>query len=402
MWAWPRVGRLRAQSTPRRKQQQARKRAMELIARAEESTDQAGWALLHEGIVLWMSEVAGLPAGALTERELRERLERLDAPADAAQALAHVIGACDKARYMPEAAGDQEARRAAAREAREALDTLHTSVQQGSMQTLAHVALALLLCGAAMLSPSPALAQEGDAAAAEQALKAYDTQQWAQAASAWEALRKQHPQDPVLMYNEGIARARLGELGAARLLMERAALRSPGDPQVGANLDLVTRMVQVRAVERSRGRPQRLSASDAFFWWSLARRITEEVFAAALLLGLLGSIIGVAARRRSRDEGTRETLAALIALATGLALAATLGWAARVRIMEQTKPVVLLSADSAVREGPSPHAAKRQTGQQLVPGLMFPMEERRDGWVHIRLHDDLTGWLPESEVGEVQ
>jgi hypothetical protein len=408
MWLWPRLNRRLAQSTPKRKQAQARKRAQELIQRGEELAGAEGWALIQEGIVVWMSEVAGLPAGAITERELPDRLARLDAPQEAARTLAQVLRACDRARFTPEADSGSAAQREAARSAHAAINTLHASINQGVMQTLAPLALALI-ASAALLIPTPAQAQtppsppaaEAAAPTPAQALAAYDTQRWAEAATAWEALRKQHPHDPTLMYNEAIARAKLGELGAARLLLERAALRSPGDSAISANLELVTRMVQIKAMERSRGRPQRLSASDEFFWWSLARRVTEEVFAVALLLGLLAAIGCTAARRRTKQEGARDTLGVLVALAALLALSATIGWAARARIMEQTRPVVLLSSASVVREGPSPHAARRQVGQQIVQGLMFPMEEQRDGWVHIRLHDELTGWLPAAEVGEV-
>jgi hypothetical protein len=411
IWLWPRFKRLRAHITPKRQRAQTRKQALALIERGGQDTDTAqGWALIQEGVHLWMSQVAGLPAGAISGRELPDRLARLGAPADAASALARVLGQCERARFSPDDTPGDEARRVAAREAQEALRALDAAVQRGAMQTLAHSALALCAAGALVLAlvgaPSPVSAQQPPAqgevaASAEAAHQAYAEQRWADAAAQWEALRKQHPHDPTLMYNESTARARMGDLGMARLLLERAALRNPSDRAIAANLDLVVRMVQIKAMERSRGRVQRLGASDAFFWWSLARRVTEEVFAVAILLSLLCAIAGTLLRRRATQEGTRDTLAVLIALATLLALASTICWGARARIMEQTRPVVLLSADPVVREGPSPHAAKRQVGQQLVPGLMFPMEEQRDGWVHIRLRDDLSGWLPAAEVGEV-
>lgn len=439
---WPLLKtRLAQESAPTRHKRHVKdsRRALEL---ALGSPPQARYEAIYDALRQYLTEALALPAGALTEREAPAKLAQLGATQEQCDEAAQILGQCSRARYAQVTQADDEASHKLGERALALIEGLEAGLKRGKIKRWSEV-LGLLLVGALgaslMVAPAPAWAKEPAAIAksaqdqelakAEQtkqtkqtkpsanaepeaktqdeatllreALKAQDARQWKQALKAWEQLSKTHPHDPKLLYNLGTAAIHTGELATARLALERAMLYKPNDPRISANLDVAARMIHVRTLERLRGRAQRIGAVDTFATWNLARRLNPPLLGTILLLSLWALLICVAARRKMAPSSTREIMSVVMILSITLAIGAGAVWGLRERIMSQTHPAIMMTDEVTLREGPSDLASKRLRAPTLLAGMKLDIEERRQGWLKIRLPDDSTGWVSSDSLEEI-
>ena len=234
------------------------------------------------------------------------------------------------------------------------------------------------------------------------ALKAQDEQRWAQALEAYEQVLRVYPQHPEVLYNMGTAAIKAGQLARARVALERAMLYKPQDGRISANLEVVTRMIHLRTLDRLRGRAARVGAADPFGAWNLARRVNPSLLATLLLLSAWTLAIALLARQRLSAGATRDALYGVAWLAAALIVGSASAWLARERVMTQVRPGVVLIDDALLREGPSEHAAKRQRAHPIVAGMKLSIEEEREGWIKLRLPDESTGWISAQDVAQLR
>lgn len=432
---WPLLKvRMAQESSPSRHKRHVKdsKRELELALSAP---PQARYEAIYNALRQYLIEALELPAGALTERELPAKLAKIGATPQQCEDAAQILGQCSRARYAQGTSDDDQASLKVGQRALALIEALEAALKRGKLKRWSQVS-GLLLIGtlsamlAAMAMPATGWAKEPAASPAakaveatqgkgaqdksttpakaqdeatllQSALQAQDARQWAKALKAWEQLRQAHPRDPKLLYNLGTAAIHVGDLAVARLALERAMLYRPNDPRISANLDVAARMIHVRTLERLRGRAQRIGAVDTFATWNLARRLNPPLLGTILLLSLWTLLLCVAARRRMAPSSTREIMGVVMILSITLAIGSGAAWGLRERIMSQTHPAIMMSDEVTLREGPSELASRRLRAPTLLAGMKLNIEERREGWLKIRLPDDSTGWVSSDAVEEI-
>lgn len=393
--------------------------------------------LVSEALRRYLIDALGLPAGATTGRELPNRLKGLGVKVEDAELLGEVINQCNRARY----ASAEDKQSLALTQLRGAIDALkRIGARQREPSTTAARAAKLWLLGAglaaaaavaapsadAMAQAQPEQAQEqaqkqaqaetqpakqddapkrssaleglDDAQLAQRAEAAQGQGKWAQAVSSWRVLSERHPLNAEVLYNLGTSAIHADELATARLALERAAYLAPNKAQMNKNLDVVTRMIHVRALEQLRGRSIKIGAPDAFAGWNLARRISETMLGVILLAGLWTVLVCALLRRKLQGHVQRDTVSVVLVLALTLAIGAGLGWMVRQRVIHSTHPAIVMVDGAIPREGPSALATKRMRASTLIAGVKINVEEQREGWLKVRLPDESTGWLPAEEL----
>jgi hypothetical protein len=260
--------------------------------------------------------------------------------------------------------------------------------------------------------PSPAIAQAGGeapsaperasrSAALDEIRTAQDQGRWTDAAQKWSLLAESRPKNPEVQYNLGTALAHAGSYGRARLALERAALFAPHRADVGQNRELVERIVRLRQIEEARGTVRENTTSEGLFWWRLAGQTPENTFPLAIAIFVwVAFVLAILQRVRDVEGSGWEKWAAIIAFS--LAVVAAIGWTARRAVLDSVDPAVVVSEEPRLREGPSKHAAEQRVSTVLVPGVMLPVVESRDGWVQLEFADGTRAWLSRSAVEYVE
>lgn len=393
LFVGPQLQRRLRRETPQKRRKQALKEAQALLA----TTQQAPQAYDHivEAIKRYLTQAMALPSGAVTGRELAGKLKKCGVDEPLAEQLANILQTCNDARY-----GGQSNDTSVADLLKETeTHLIELDKQLGQNQIKPWPTLIVLLC-VGLLLPSTLSAQT---ATIQSAIDAQDAQQWDKAVEQWQALKKDHPRDPYILYNLGTAALHKGDLANARLALELAMLYKPNAPRITKNLEVAAQMVHLKTLEQVRGRAQRLGAADPFWSWNIARRLTPTLLSWSLLIGLwLLFVLTIAYRRMAKDDGRRDMIKMVWGFAFVVAITAALSWGWRTHMMQTVKPAIVMNADAPLKEGPSELAAPRKGQQPLVPGTKIAVEETRKQWIKVRLPDQSTGWLPKDSLTLIQ
>jgi len=406
----PLFARVYKRDTPGKRRKQAAKAARAQLAEAREAGDK-GWDKIMGAIKAYATDVLGLSSGHVTERELPSRAQKVGVPEELARELGEILGECNRARFSA-GSGSQGDALAAMIERAEAVINELESLRGKKKLNLDGAAKALLIAGFGLalvlglvVSPSEALARDVVAEAKDvsaDALRAQDAREWEEAVALWEKVDQLTPNEPDVLYNLGTCAMQAGELAVARLALERALLYDPQGRDIANNLDLAIRMIRVQTIERVRGRSARLSVSEDFFFWDVARRVTPRALSLLLLVSLWILLIAVVARPRVRQPAVKDTLMILVVLAAVVAMLSGGGWFARERIMKEVHPAIVMTDEPVLREGPSEHAASLGPSHPVAPGMRVPIEETRQGWSKIRLPDGTSGWMDASGLSRIR
>jgi tetratricopeptide (TPR) repeat protein len=219
---------------------------------------------------------------------------------------------------------------------------------------------------------------------------------WAGAAASWEEARRILP-DPnaQLSYDLGTAYAHLGELGFATIHLERARRAEPAlEQDARRNLAIVRRQAEISAAAESRELSQATGWSDRL----LAAFASPAMAWLALVAGWL-SFAGWLVRRRV-DASTRGAngLGALTLLAALIFLITALGHALARDSAAVTGELIVLHEGLEAREGPGSH---QSAAFAIAAGSRVLEEERRSGWVMVRLPGGLAGWVESDGVARI-
>jgi tetratricopeptide (TPR) repeat protein len=249
-----------------------------------------------------------------------------------------------------------------------------------------------LLGGAARADAVDDAFARGHAAAAEE--------HWADALAAWkEAARLLPAPSGELEFALGTAYAHTGELGRATFHLRRSM-----DPRLlpdaarveaaRANLQEVRRRAELEAAASG------AQMDRAAGWWDLALDALRASWLGwiALLGGALALLAGAVLRRGAAGVRSAPLVAgtAWVALAAWAGIGGLHGIALRAdRVAPQA---IVLPQRVEVRERPGAHAKSSFTVQG---GARLRLVERSPGWRRIRLPGGLEGWVPETEVSEL-
>ena len=401
----PFVRRWRTTDTPTRTRKKAAKKAREWIETARDAAESEALDALHRALETYFVDALGIRRTRLSEEELAVELAECGAASELCERAGRLLAEINTNRYAPGASVGQSDIERLADEVEALIDDLESGRSRGDISAAAAAAvLGVCVVAGALLAPAPALAQtEPDQTSdvLESAREAQDRGDWDRAASTWATLAEAHPESAEVQFNLGTALAHAGDYGRARLALERAALLAPQRHDIGQNRDSVERIVRLRQIEEARGTVRENTTSEGLFWWRLAGQTPQNSFPLAVALFVwVALVFGVLARIREHDGAQWETWAAIVAVAFA-AVSAT-GIAARSAVLDTVDPAVVVDDSPTLREGPSEHAAQKRVSTVLVPGVMLPVVETRNGWVQFEFADGTRAWLARSEVEYVE
>ncbi len=194
------------------------------------------------------------------------------------------------------------------------------------------------------------------------------------AVAAWEGARATGVTSVAVEHNLGTVALQRGDLGRARLHLERAARLAPLDTRIAQNLRLARQAADVP----TRSVPERL--------WDQIVGVVGAVGLVALALALTFGALGLFFLERRR-----------LALGVGVAAALAVGVAAAA-LWERSQPIgVVLAPEAEVTEAPSAEAvgvARVRAGETVRVG------GARGGWRRVEA-DGAEGWLPERAVEQL-
>jgi tetratricopeptide (TPR) repeat protein len=210
--------------------------------------------------------------------------------------------------------------------------------------------------------------------------KLYAEGKFADAAAIYENILKNGGQSSALLFNCGNAEFKSGRPGEALAAYRRAALLSPRDAEIRANLAFVRSQVQGATQRESR-------------WQNWLGQLTLNewtVLAAAAFW--LASIL-LAAQQIRPALGAKLRSATYVFVALTILSCAALGLQAAEHFSRQTAVVVL--PEVTARSGPFDEAQSAFTAQD---GAELTVMDRHGDWVQVSDGTGNIGWLPVKQV----
>jgi len=208
----------------------------------------------------------------------------------------------------------------------------------------------------------------------------YARGKYAEAATAYDKLLGTGVQSPALWFNLANAEFKTGNLGRAIAAYRHAALLSPRDAEIRANLQFVRNQIQGATIRESRWRSWlgTLSLGE----WTI---LTAMAF--WLTLGLLTA------------RQLRPALAARLKTATRLLVALTLGAGTVLGVQAaghySARTAVVITPSAQARSGPFDDA---QTAFTPHDGAELSVLDRHDQWLQVADGAGKSGWLPLTSV----
>jgi hypothetical protein len=359
---------------------------------------------IRNAVATYAVEVAQVPTGAVSAGELPAHLTRRGVSAGLADRLGKLLRDVNELRYSPAGSGALSPEQLR-EECERCLKQLEEDRRAGRWDCGALAALFVATACASILAtgilaPGAAVAQQAPDERISQAVAAQKNN-WTDAARLWSLVARSHPESPDVLLNLGIAHARSGDFGRARLALERAALYAPGDAEIERNQELVHRIVRLRQIEGARGAPTATRAnttSEGLFWWQLAAGTSPDLLP-TLLVAMLWLLLLATLGRRFLAPGAARDASFVAAWIFGIGIAVCAAcWVARAQILADTRPAVVLADDIKLREGPSQHAGLARAHTLIVPGVLLPIRAESDGWVKLGLANDAHAWTRRENI----
>jgi tetratricopeptide (TPR) repeat protein len=232
---------------------------------------------------------------------------------------------------------------------------------------------ALMLCAGRLLAA-------GVADKFSDANQYYAEGKFAEAAKGYEAILSSGTVSPNLFFNYGDAEFKSGNLGRAIAAYRQAALLSPRDAEVRANLEFARNQVQGATLREGRWED-----------WLGALTLNEWTALAAIAFWLTFGLFA-AMQIRPALKGALGGLARYAAVAAIL-LCTCLGIATAIHSSKQV--AVMVMPDAVTRSGPFDDA---QNAFAVHDGAELPVLDRHGGWVEVSDGSGRTGWMLDSQA----
>lgn len=235
-----------------------------------------------------------------------------------------------------------------------------------------------------VLAPALAMATPASDACVDQ----YNTGQYADSARCFEALEAEGHHNGDLLYDQGNAWYRAGDIGRAVHAWRRAALFLPRDGDLAANLRAAREQVRDDLAPPDERAPLARTLLLPFDRMAAGEMLLLGAIAWALLLLLV-------AIRLTRDF---PGASGLLLLCGVLSLGGLSGWAART-IQVSSRPLgVVLNEEVTLRSG---RDVQSRDLLVLHAGAELRVVEESTGWLQVALSSGQRGWLPTGSVGLV-
>ncbi len=208
----------------------------------------------------------------------------------------------------------------------------------------------------------------------------YAAGKYAEAAKAYEAILNSGAASPNLLFNDGNAEFKAGNLGRAIAAYRRATLLAPRDADARANLQFARNQVQGSTFQG--GHLENLLGTLTLNEWTALAMI------AFWLAFILFAVMQLRPALKNILRGfARATAAAAILFCVCLAAAAAFH-------SSRTVAVVVLP-DAVTRSGPFDDA---QNAFAVHDGAELAVLDQRNGWVQVSDGNGRTGWMQSKQV----
>ncbi len=193
--------------------------------------------------------------------------------------------------------------------------------------------------------------------------------------------------DADVYYNWGTAQARLGRLGRAVLMYERALRLDPGHEDALYNLGEVREFIARGA--SGRGHDADI-APEVTAWRAVLDRFTSRSAAIIFLLFHLGLFAVLLVRRFLRADLPRMTLGVLAGVLALLAVLSAAVVAGKWNQHRSLNEAIVVSEDQVwVVEGPDSQVKRFE----LIEGARVEVLDRQRGWIRIHDAQGRDGWV---------
>jgi tetratricopeptide (TPR) repeat protein len=208
----------------------------------------------------------------------------------------------------------------------------------------------------------------------------YAKGKFSEAAGIYEKILNAGKISPALLFDYGNAEYKSGHLGRAITAYRRAALLSPRDAEVRANLAFVREQVQGATLRESRWQ-----------YWLGQLTLNEWTLLTATTFWV--TFISLTARQIRPALGAKLKNATLIFVTLTILISATLGWRVATHFSKQT--AVVIAAEATARSGPFEEAQSAFTPRD---GAELAVFGRHGDWLQVVNGAGKIGWLPVKQV----
>ena len=211
----------------------------------------------------------------------------------------------------------------------------------------------------------------------------YAEGKFSEAAKVYESLLNSGVVSPNLLFNDGNAEFKAGNVGRAIAAYRRAALLAPRDSDIRANLGFVRNQVQ--------GDTLRDNQWSRLENWLGALTLNEWAVLAAILFWLTFLLLA-AIQIRPGLKNLLRTPARMAAVAA-ICVCGCLAGGTHLHYSESIAVVVL--PDAMARSGPFGDA---QNAFAVHDGAELAVLDQRNGWVQVSDGNGRSGWMPDAQV----
>lgn len=376
-------------------------RARQRLAEADPGDSDAAARTIEDALKTYLADARSVPPNQLGTAGLDEALEDQGVSTELRAELRRLLAWCEETRYAPGESTGGASVDSALESARRLLERLEESASgaPGASESGAAAVAAIVAFAASVAAPGTVDAETVDDAEFNDALEAHQSEQWNRASEAWSRLAEQHPRRVDILTNLGLAAARSGDLGRARLALERARLLTPDVSRIRNDLRVVEKLV---ALEQRNDTARPPAPADVGLGvWRLTTSYPTAWAAIGFVVGLWLLFLGLAARRASTSNRLRSVGTALAVLGGAVLVVAAAAWAGSTVVRESHQPVVVVEQQPSLRSGPTEHASTHPTAGSPVAGTVLDRVQRRDEWTEVRLPGDRTAWVRSSALRSV-
>lgn len=412
LWLAPAISRRIQGFRTQRDEREVVDRTAEHFDRASEAPSESAPKAIHEAWKNYLARVVELPAGRVEPGSVTTALEERGVEPSDAEAVSEILGWCEQVRFSPSVDWETEELRRRAERSGELLERIEAvrSSDDGpeagtsTAALLVSSTLALVAGGATPASANDEPDASSDPSTFERAVELQDAGEWERAAEAWEGVPRWDEPAPAVDYNLGTSLAHLGQLGGARLHLERAGYASPGHDEIEENLEIVRRLVELERAESSGEPAGRTDFEGDLYWWKIAADLEERRLLQACIAGLWLLLLGAAARRYWNRPRYRTPASWAAGLGLTVAILSGALYVGKLAALRSIEPAVVTTDGVAeLRTGPSEHAPSARPRAPVVPGTMVRVYREREDWIQVGVPNQRSEavWLRSDAVERV-
>lgn len=403
-----RVRRSRDEGDGHRDAAKRAKHLLEQVAAGSESDDPAS--TIHTVLRTYLGSVLSIPGGQITCGDVEPLLRETGLDDETVEEVSVILEWCESRRFSPSTDIEPSETDSIAERAAAAIDSIERARRRGRLRSLSETTTAGLVAGvlitALLVVPSLVAASSPDEGSIfEEAVALQDREKWEEAVDRWRELESAAEKLPTAAaYNLGTALAHLEKLGEARLHLERAARAAPSHRKIRNNNEKVRKLVELRRIEAASDASDRASEPGVGLW-KLAAGLDDRIVALGAVISLWIALLGMLGRRRWGNSPYRFVASSAFAVGLLGGLAAIGVWGGKWSVDSTVEPVVVAGVERAdPRRGPSENASAEQTPFPLVAGTMLRVEDRRNGWLEVRVGSaaESTAWLRADSVTRLE